>query len=268
MNLCTFIAAITVLTWNTHRFGDYKKPEQNEVLQFLMEQDADVVCLQEAEVLKSNKYLTLQEVRDILSKKYPYSYLDFSNYDSRHQFGIMVWSKYPLINKHTLDYEWKGNISNRCDIVVGNDTIRLINNHLQSYSYTAKDLEEFDHHHDYEGVKATYYRLKEKWSIAIPLRNEQARVVRKEIESSPYPVIVAGDFNATEFSYAYWHISSGLHDAWRSLHWLEYGATCEHRGYGVRIDYILCSDPLKPIESSIPKASGSDHKPVQATLAW
>ena len=262
------IIAITVLTWNTHRFGDFKKPEQNEVLRFLEQQDADIVCLQEAEVLKSDKYLTLQEVKDIMRKKYPYSYLDFSNYDSRHQFGIMVWSKYPLINKQTLDYEWKGNIANRCDVVIGSDTIRLINNHLESYSFTAKDLEEFDNHHNYDGVKATYERIKDKWSRAIPRRNEQARIVRKEIEASPYPVIVAGDFNSTELSYAYWHISRGLHDAWRSLHWFEYGATCEHRGYGVRIDYIFCSDPLKPVESSIPHASGSDHKPVRATFEW
>ena len=180
----------------------------------------------------------------------------------------MVWSKYPLIHKQTLQYEWKGNISNRCDIVVGTDTFRLINNHLQSYSFKAKDLEAFDTKHNYEGFEESYNKVKQKWSRAVPLRNEQARVVRREIDDSPYPVIVVGDFNAIELSYVYWHISSGLHDAWRSLHWFDYGATCVHRGIGVRIDYIFCADPLVPIRSSVPQPAGSDHHPVIATLAW
>ena len=262
------LLAITILTWNTHRMGDYKKPEQNEVLQYLLSQDADVICLQEVEVFKSDRYLTLPEVREALSRKYRYSYIDFSQYDSRHQFGLMVWSKYPLINKQTLHYEWKGNLSNRCDIVVGRDTIRLINNHLESYSFTHKDLEDFDNKHNYEGLKATYYRLKEKWERALPLRNAQARVVRQEIEASPYPVIVAGDFNSIALSYVYWHISRGLHDAWRSLHPWQYGATCVHRGYGVRIDYIFSSDSLKPTDCAVIDTRGSDHKPVVATLEW
>lgn len=244
------------------------KPEQNEVLKHLMAQDADVICLQEVDVYKDAHFLTLPEVRQTLGKKYPYSYIDFSQYDTRHQFGLMVWSKYPLINKQTLHYEWKGNISDRCDIVVGEDTIRLFNNHLQSYSFTAKDLEDFDKSRTYKGLKASYYRIREKLKFALPLRNEQARVVRQEIEESPYPAIVVGDFNSTEWSYAYWHIRRGLQDAWRSLHPFSYGATCVHRGVGVRIDYILSSPPLKPVHCAIQKTTASDHKPVVATLTW
>ena len=80
--------------------GDFKKPDQNEVLHYLLQQqDADIICLQEVDVYKNAKYLTLPEVKKELGKKYQYSYLDFSVYDKRHQFGTMVWSKYPLINK-------------------------------------------------------------------------------------------------------------------------------------------------------------------------
>ena len=262
------LIAITILTWNTGRMGEFKKPEKNEVLQYLLSQDADVICLQEVDVYKDAKYLTLPDVKKTLSKKYPYSYIDFSVYDKRHQYGTMVWAKYPLINKQSIHYQSRGNLSNRCDIVVGKDTFRLINNHLQSYGFKAQDLEEFDAQHNYEGFEKSYNKVKKKWTQAVPLRNEQARVVRKEIDDSPYPVIVVGDFNAIELSYVYWHISRGLHDAWRSLHWFDYGATCVHRGIGVRIDYIFCSDPLVPIRSSVPHPSGSDHLPVIATLAW
>jgi endonuclease/exonuclease/phosphatase family metal-dependent hydrolase len=254
--LKALIIAITVLTWNTGRMGEFKKPEKNEVLQYLEAQDADVICLQEVDVYKDAQFLTLPDVRQTLSKKYPYSYLDFSVYNKRHQYGTMVWAKYPLIHKQSIHYETQGNLSNRCDMVVGRDTIRLINNHLESYKLESEDLKDVD-------------RIEEKWKRAMPLRNAQARVVRREIEASPYPVIVVGDFNSVALSYAYWHISSGLHDAWNETHYFwEWGATYEYKGIGLRIDYILCSDPLKPVSCEVKETTGSDHKPVVATLAW
>lgn len=254
--LKALIIAITVLTWNTGRMGEFKKPEKNEVLQYLVAQDADVICLQEVDVYKDAQFLTLPDVRQMLSKKYPYSYLDFSVYNKRHQYGTMVWAKYPLIHKQSIHYETQGNLSNRCDMVVGRDTIRLINNHLESYKLESEDLKDVD-------------RIEEKWKRAMPLRNAQARVVRREIEASPYPVIVVGDFNSVALSYAYWHISSGLHDAWNETHYFwEWGATYEYKGIGLRIDYILCSDPLKPVSCEVKETTGSDHKPVVATLAW
>ena len=254
--LKTLIIAITVLTWNTARM-DYKhKPSDNEVLQYLLSQDADVVCLQEVDVYKDAKYLTLPDVRETLRTQYPYSYLDFSVYNKRHQYGTMVWSKYPLIHKQSIHYETQGNLSNRCDIVVGHDTIRLINNHLESYKLASEDLTDVD-------------RIEAKWKRAIPLRNAQAQVVRREIEASPYPVVVVGDFNSVALSFAYWHISRGLHDAWNETHYFwEWGATYEYNGMGLRIDYILCSDPLKPTTCSVPGISVSDHKPVVSTLVW
>ena len=117
--LNTILIAISVLTWNTARMDYVHKPADNKVLQFLMAQDADVICLQEADVYKDDKYLTLADVKQTLGRKYPYSYLDFSIYDKRHQFGTMVWSKYPIIHKQSIRYETAGNLSNRCDIIVG-----------------------------------------------------------------------------------------------------------------------------------------------------
>lgn len=249
------LIAITVLTWNTGRMDYTHKPEKNEVLQYLVAQDADVICLQEVDVYKSAKFLTLPDVKRTLSSKYPYSYLDFSVYNKRHQYGTMVWSKYPLINKQSIRYESHGNLSNRCDMVVGKDTIRLINNHLESYRFVSEDLNDVD-------------SIEAKWRRAIPVRNRQARIVRREIDRSPYPVIVVGDFNSVACSFAYLWISRGLHDAWNEVHPWSWGATYDYKGIGLRIDYILCSDPLRPVRCSVPSISASDHKPVVATLEW
>ena len=253
--LNALLIAISILTWNTARMDFKHKPGDNRVLQFLLAQNADVICLQEVDVYKDAKYLTLADVKQELYKKYPYSYLDFSVYDKRHQFGTMIWSRYPIIHKQSIHYETHGNLSNRCDIVVGQDTLRIINNHLESYKFVSSDMSDVD-------------RIEAKWRRALPLRNAQARVIRKEIEASPYPVIVVGDFNSVALSYAYWHISSGLHDAWNELHPWSWGATFEQMGIGVRIDYILCSDPLRPTACWLPRTKASDHKPVVAILEW
>ena len=257
---------LTVLTWNTARMGHYVKPEKNEVLRYLLSQDADIICLQEVDVYKSAHFLTLPELKKALSRKYPYSYIDFAVYNTRHQFGTMVWSKYPLVNKHSIHYETRANLSNRCDVVIGKDTVRLFNNHLESYNFTPADMADVDSLHNYEGLLSTLRRLKAKWQRAIPLRNKQAQIVRAEIDASPYPVIVAGDFNSIELSMAYWVLSRGLHDAWRTVHPWRRGATCEHRGIGMRIDYILSSKTLVPVACTVPETTGSDHRPVVATL--
>lgn len=260
---------LTVLTWNTNAMSRHAKPQKNEVLRYLMAQDADVVCLQEVDVYKSNQFLTLQEVKDIMRTKYRYSYLDFSVYNKWRQFGTMVWSKYPLVNKQSIHYATRGNLSNRCDIVVGSDTIRLFNNHLESYMFTAQDIAEAETQRNYGGVRSSAKKLEAKWRRARPLRREQARIVRREIDASPYPVIVVGDFNSTPASYTYLTLSHGLNDAWAQTSWGRWGTTCTKRNIGLHIDYILSSKSLVPVSCTIQKeATGSDHRPVVATLAW
>jgi len=247
---------LSVMTWNTGRMGGYVKPEKNAVLQYLLQQDADVVCLQEVDVYKDAKHLTLPDVKQTLSKKYAYSYIDFSVYNKRHQYGTMVWSKYPILNKRSIRYESQGNLSNQCDIVVGNDTIRVINNHLESYRFTDDDL-------DGNG------EMRKKMERSTPLRIKQSRAVRRMIDASPYPTIVAGDFNAIPLSYTYLHIRRGLHDAFLETSWFKTGPTCKKRGIGIRIDYLLSSRSLIPVSCEVDyKATGSDHWPVTAQFAW
>lgn len=259
---------LTILTWNTHQMGQYRKPKDNAILQHLLTQDADIICLQEVDVYKSPEFLTLAEVRHSLGAKYPYSYIDFSVYNNRRQFGNMVWSRYPLINKKTVDYEIRSNLSSRCDVVVGEDTFRLIVNHLESNRFTSTDMTINDGA-KYEDIRNSAKRIGHKWTKARNRRRGQARAVRKEIDNSPYPVIVVGDFNDIPLSYTYYTISKGLHDAWLETSWGKWGTTFKLKGsFGVRIDYILCQNPLVPVQCTVKETTGSDHSPVEAVLAW
>lgn len=268
---------LTILTYNTHQMGMYAKVGQNKVIRYLQNQNADVVCLQEVDVYKNNKYLTLPELRKALSK-YPYTYFDFKIYNSRRQYGIAVFSKYPLLHKTTVRYNSRGNISNYCDVVVKKDTFRLFNNHLESNRLVVEDLPDTL---GTESLKESAQRISDKLGSARAIRKEQVLAVRQEIEKSPYPVIVAGDFNSIPSSYSYLKMrSTDLQDCFLRSSWFRYGATFSKRHFGIRIDYILCSRsmksrksaisrrPIRPIETRIDRVNYSDHYPMTTTLAW
>lgn len=256
---------LSVLTYNTHQMGMYEKAYQNRVIRYLQRQNADIICLQEVDVYKNEKYLTLPELRKALDK-YPYGYFDFKVHNKRHQYGLAVFSKYPLINKNTVRYSSRGNISDYCDVVIGKDTIRLFNNHLESNRLVVQDLPDSI---ESTALKESVQRISDKLESARKIRQLQAKAISAEIKKSPYPVIVAGDFNTTPLSYTYLKIRGGeLRDCFLSTSWGEWGATVVKRHLGVRIDYLLCSKELHPIETRIDHLNCSDHYPVTAIIGW
>ena len=256
---------LSVLTYNTHQMGMYEKAYQNRVIRYLQRQNADIICLQEVDVYKNEKYLTLPELRKALDK-YPYGYFDFKVHNKRHQYGLAVFSKYPLINKNTVRYSSRGNISDYCDVVIGKDTIRLFNNHLESNRLVVQDLPDSI---ESTALKESVQRISDKLESARKIRQLQAKAISAEIKKSPYPVIVAGDFNVTPLSYTYLKIRGGrLRDCFLATSWGKWGATVSKRKIGVRIDYLLCSKELHPIETHIDHLNCSDHYPVTTVSGW
>ena len=135
-----FDHSLKVMTYNTQGMAINKgMATKMAMLRYINAQDADIVCLQEVLVYKNEKRLTLPKLREAKSQ-YPYTYYDFKFYNSKRQFGNVVFSRYPLIHKKTIRFESKSNISSQCDVVVGKDTIRLMVNHLESFKLTTDDL--------------------------------------------------------------------------------------------------------------------------------
>ena len=121
---------LKVLTYNTRAMMMGESLDSKlAMLQYINRMDADIVCLQEVLVYKSGQRLTLPMLREVMHQ-YPYTYYDFKHYNSRRQFGNVVFSRYPLIHTKTVRYESMSNISSQCDVVVNSYTLRLIVNHL------------------------------------------------------------------------------------------------------------------------------------------
>ena len=256
---------LRVMTYNTQGMAINKgMTTKMAMLRYINAQDADIVCLQEVLVYKNENRLTLPKLRDAMSQ-YPYTYYDFKLYNNKRQFGNVVFSRYPLVNKQTIRFESKSNISSQCDVVVGKDTLRLIVNHLESFKLTKDDL-------NLDSLTTNLKQenwLDQKLRSASRLRRTQVSTLRKAIRKSPYPVIAVGDFNSLPISWVYWRMNLGMHDCWAESSLGKYGSTYRYDWWlRARIDYIFTSRKLKPISCEIGHASYSDHYPVIGTVGW
>jgi len=244
--------SLTILTYNTQRMGGFAKVGDNKVVQYLQQVDADVLCLQEVEVYKDAHYLTLDELRDAFST-YPYTYYDFKVYNKRRQYGNIVFAKYPLINKHTIRYASRGNITSCCDMVVDADTLRLMVNHLESHHLTMQEQRD---------------TLIEKIELSNKIRWRQAWTVKKAMLRSPYPLLVVGDFNAPPVGLTYHCLRLGMRDCFLETSCGRLGLTYRHNWWGVRIDYVLCSYRLHPYRCIVDEVDASDHYPMIVSIEW
>ena len=256
--------SFTLMSYNTCRMGNVRKPAQNRVIQYILRSEPDVVCLQEVEVSKSDDYLTLAELKKALAV-YPYTYFDFKIYNSRRQYGNAVFSKFPLIGKHTLRYESRGNITSVCDIVLPTDTIRLYTNHLESNRLTRNDLPQSAFNEQTQTVLTNTTDKLEKASV---VRNRQAKIIREDATRSPHPVLIVGDMNTTPASYTYRQLKNGMRDAFLESSNGKLGHSYEVHGIGVRIDYIFHSRELSADGFDIPHVDYSDHYPILTRIHY
>jgi len=262
--------SLRILTYNTHLLQNNTPIEHNDLLRYVRNSGADIVCMQEYAVYKDKRYPTFQAVKNALTDLFPYTYFDFSIHNQRLQYGLAVYSKFPLIHKTTIPIHAEGNGANYCDVLVPTDnrtdTFRLFNNHLQSNSLLPAEIDSLLSKN--AGHYTLHSPLPTKLARAYTQRTEQVQTIRQFIDDSPYPVIVCGDFNDIPVSYTYHQLSRNLKDAFLTTSFLRTGHTFVKRGLGIRIDYILHSDLFNATDCRIDHVNYSDHYPVTTTLVW
>ena len=267
--------SLRVLTYNTHLLQDHTPLDHNDLISYVRESGADIVCMQEYAVYRDAHYPTFQSVKNALIDIYPYTYFDFAIHNRRLQFGLAVYSKYPLTNKTTIPIHTAGNGANYCDVIVHNDTFRLFNNHLQSNALQTNALQPSE----IDSLRSLLNTSSSKLTNAYVARTEQVKTIKPIIDASPYPVIVCGDFNDVPASYTYRHLSRGLKDAFLTTSLFRTGHTYVRASLipwfrsssfvpGVRIDYILTSPTFRVTDFRLDRVPYSDHYPVTASLTW
>jgi endonuclease/exonuclease/phosphatase family metal-dependent hydrolase len=237
---------------------------EKKILEMLKNQQSDVICLQEIYFIGDPNQKELS-IKSALGGKY-HSHFKVIGTGRNRYFGIATLSRFPIIGRGDIIHEKSSSLSIYSDILAGEDTIRVFNNHLQSFRLHRMDRTFLNEMIESSDDKET---LNEVLSISSSLRKgfvkraSQAQAVKITVDNSPFPVIVAGDFNDTPVSYSYRKIRKGLNDAFVSS---GYGAGFTYKGNYPpnRIDYILYDNALECRHFDIIKVKYSDHYPIVA----
>ncbi|MFN3940271.1 MAG: endonuclease/exonuclease/phosphatase family protein, partial [Chitinophagales bacterium] len=224
---------ITLLTFNVRGFDELSKEKslahQQAIINGIIAADADIICLQEFTSYHNIKKTidAYQELKKNSGLPYEYYYKVFENNKSTRSYGLLILSKFPVIDTGRISYNAlsKANSTIFADIQIHNQVVRLLTAHLQSNQLDAVDLEIVESPNvnaikDYDS-KRVISKLKTSYS----LRAGQAEAIAAERDKSPYPVIICGDFNDTPVSFAYRQISENMQDAFLS------------RGFGLGATY-------------------------------
>jgi len=244
-------------------FEDHNSSTEKKIMDFIEARKPDILCIQEVFI---NGDLSKKESEFINSLGGNYhSHIKVLGYGKNRYYGIATFSRFPVVKKGEIIHPESSSLSIFTDVVIEKDTFRIFNNHLQSFrlrSIERSFLEEIALADD----KAT---LNEIRNLSVNLkkgfvkRARQSKVVKAQINHSPYPVVVAGDFNDTPVSYSYRKIRTGLNDSFVSS---GYGAGFTYKGNYPpnRIDYVLYDNNLENTDFETIRVRYSDHYPVVA----
>lgn len=266
---------IKILSYNVRLFDLYNYEEnkyanRNAIFKYLQEQDADIVCFQEFyHQDKPTVFPTRDTLTSVLKAKY-YHERYSHKFSGRQNFGIAMFSKYPMIARGDVMFDDPENKDNNyciyADIVKGKDTIRVYNVHLQSIKFQKDDYALFGDEEQKAGEqKSTIKLMLDKLRIAFPKRADQAKKVVEHMGQSPYEVVVCGDFNDTPFSYCYNTFFSKYTDAFRNSS-SGIGVTYAGKVPAGRIDYIFHSKKIHSGNFTVQKDVYSDHRAITCEI--
>lgn len=267
---------IRIMSWNLELLNilHYKDRPQvkQDILDLINKYDPDVACFQELVAGESKKAINyFPEIDKTLRfKDYLYSYRVRDDFDRNHHYGIIVFSKLPIIRKQTLvnNPNSYNSTFQFVDVLAEKDTFRIFNIHLQSLKFSETNLSYLD-----KGTVPPEGNISESKNIISKIkqgvikRASQASFIKDELNHSPYPVIVCGDFNDVPVSYAYETIGEGLHNAF-----VEKGSGIS-RTFGsisptLRIDNIFTDEKFKIVQFTRIKKLLSDHFPIVADIKY
>lgn len=213
------------------------------------------------------KYIDNLNVDIVLLQEDDASGYDFAGLKEINRDALTAtFSKYKIIDHKELiksDYETNNAYANQTDVEIKGKTYRIINVYLQPFKFEKSMVKlNGDNEENEQKLKGVVRRL-------IPTfkkHQEQVDVIRKALESSPYPVILAGDLNSVPNSYEYYHLSKGLKDAFVVAG--RGSATSFHDyKFPLRIDYFFTSESIKAVSYKVDRSvTLSDHYPVVATF--
>ena len=263
--------SVKLMTYNVRLFDLYNWTHNLEtrenIFRMLKKESPDILCMQEFYQSDGTEFDNVAKLKKEMRAKN--IHVAYSHTERiRDHWGIATCSIYPIVNRKTIRIGNRGgNLCLATDIVKGSDTIRIFNVHLESIRFMPEDykfVENFGSDEESQELEKSK-RILRKFRIAAQRRARQAESLKKEIESSPYKVIVCGDFNDTPVSYTYNVVREGLEDAFM-VSGMGMSGTYAGKLPSFRIDYILYDGNFSSSGYEVIDEDYSDHYPVQCLI--
>ena len=193
--------------------------------------------------------------------------MNFSHSYAPEKVGPVIFSKHPIVNKGQF-YSSTSTV-NSCiwaDVNIRGNTYRIYNLHMQSNKITRtaeRVIEDakLQNKETWNGVKSIVNRYKDNATYRI----EHAERIRTHMQESPYPILLAGDFNDVPQSYLYHILSREMQDSFQKQGF-GLGTTFAGKIPALRIDYILADDSFDILNHEILKVDFSDHFPIKSIV--
>lgn len=237
---------IKIMSYNVKMFNHYRWNANdsiaNKMFDFIKTQDPDILSIQE---FYDGENIQLN---------YPYKYVKTKTL--RNKFGLVIYSKFPIVNAGSLDLENTSNNIIFSDILKGQDTIRVYNIHLESLGIKP-DQENFGEENS--------DRLMKRMKKAFKQQAIQTEIFLEHQATWNGKRIITGDFNNTAFSWVYRQIAKGKQDAF-TIAGKGSGKTFDYT-YPVRIDFILPDTNFEVHNFQNYDVKYSDHFPIMARIS-
>jgi endonuclease/exonuclease/phosphatase family metal-dependent hydrolase len=257
---------LRVVTWNVARFVEIKKNNNAgsqirlKMMEQLLHQDADILCLQEFHSSALNDYYdNISYIRKKL--RYPYFYFSFDEDGAKQYYSSIIFSRVPIIDSGILYYPSPSLHEPliHADVKFNGDTIRIFTTHLQSVQFKKRDYQRINEIKNYEdSIVSNSKTIFSKLKKGIERRSVQANFIRDQVRKSQYPVVFCGDFNDVPNSYTYFTVRGNMQDAF-----LEKGSGIGRSFTSIaptlRIDYILASKDFSVLQFDRISKKYSDH---------
>ena len=262
--------ALKLVSYNVCGYGGNFKYEQGfeKVRDYLIDEKADIVCLQEDNDTWRRYCFKNYEERGLTHNDTIVLCNDATRFNC-----LGIHTRFPIIRRERIDYPTASNNGSAAWwLQVDKDTVIVVNNHFESCHLNQEDRAQYrqllkgEMAHD--SVRAESQLLMVKLAEANAKRSRQIVAVCEYIEHylGRYPVIVCGDFNDNPISFSRHMMGKRLQDCFvetgRGI-----GLSYNQRAFSFRIDHIFCSSDITPYECFVDsKMDASDHYPMVCWL--
>jgi endonuclease/exonuclease/phosphatase family metal-dependent hydrolase len=225
----------------------------NKMIELIKAKNSSVVCLQEFFTDGESKHHNYLD--KLMAAGYDVNVFALQNPKNETLRGLVTCSKFPVVEKGQVFISAnRYNGAFYTDLLVKSDTIRVINVHLQSMEL-------------YFGKKGAIDKVKHFWrhyKSAMVIRTQQVELLTKFVSESPYPVILAGDFNETPYSFNHKKFREQLTNSFEFAG-NGFGSTFRESLMPIRIDHQYFSDKIHCEDFEVIRsAHASDHYPIVA----